>query len=117
MIINIDSMLSLIRRYRFSLTDEKETQREIEEMLKENNIVYSREHRLSKEDIPDFLISGLCIEVKLKGTKKNIYKQLERYSKYDEVEQILLVTNKSLGMPLCINNKASSLINLGRTWL
>lgn len=117
MIISIDNITSLLRRYRFDLSNEKALQLEIENVLKENNISYLREHRLSKEDIPDFMINDLCIEVKIKGSKKSIFKQIERYSKYNEVTQIILITNKSLGMPLCINNKATSLINLGRAWL
>ncbi len=102
---------------RLCLTDEKQTQVEIEAILKEAGIQYEKEYRLDKSSIPDFFINGIAIEIKIKGTSKQIYRQCERYCKFEQVKELILVTNKSMGFPTEINNKPCYILNLGKAWL
>ncbi len=113
----INRVLKILYSHRFPLVVEKETQAAIEQRFIENEIEYSREHKLDEQNIPDFFIEGIAIEVKIKGTAKQIYRQCERYCKSDEVRKLILVTNRSMGFPKSINGKDCYFINLGKAWL
>jgi len=113
----INTILKTLYSHRFPLVVEKETQAAIEEKFAENGVPYSREHRLDEKNIPDFFVDGIAIEVKIKGNAKQIYKQCERYCKFDEVKKLILVTNRSMGFPKEINGKDCYFINLGKAWL
>lgn len=110
-------IIKTLSSYRFPLNKEKDTQASIETRFVENDIEYSREHRLDSENIPDFFIDGIAIEIKIKGNAKKIYKQCERYCKFEEVKQLILVTNRSMGFPKEINGKPCYFVNLGKAWL
>ena len=114
----LSKIIKILSSNRFPLDKEKLTQAVIESRFFENGIVsYNREYRLDTENIPDFFIDGIAIEIKIKGNAKKIYRQCERYCKFDEVKQLILVTNKSMGFPKEINGKPCYFINLGKAWL
>lgn len=113
----INTILKTLYSHRFPLVVEKETQAAIEVKFAENGVPYSREHRLDEKNIPDFFVDGIAIEVKIKGNAKQIYKQCERYCKFDEVKKLILVTNRSMGFPKEIHGKDCYFINLGKAWL
>lgn len=113
----LQKVIEILSSYRYPLNDEKSLQSAIEKKIVESGIVFNREYRLDSKNIPDFFIDGIAIEVKLKGVAKNIYKQCERYSKFDEVKQIILVTNRSMGFPKELNGKPCYVIKLGNAWL
>ncbi len=65
----LSSIISVLQN-RFPLEVEKETQAAIEQKFKDNGIEYSREHKLDQNNIPDFFIDGIAIEIKIKGNAK-----------------------------------------------
>lgn len=112
----------LLKYYRFNLNNEKALQLEVEIILRQNQecrkYQFQREFYLSKRHIIDFLVDGsLGIEIKINGSKKNIYRQLDSYTKYDKVKYIILLTNKIMNLPAVINDKPTYIINLGTAWL
>lgn len=109
--------MSGIQTARFSLESEKVTQAEIGKMLYEKCIPHHRELALSKGSIIDFLIDGVGIEVKLRASPKAIFQQLLRYCQFEEVNAIILITNKMIKLPPTINKKPTHVINLGNAWL
>ncbi len=115
----LNKIIKVLSTHRFPLIMEKETQMIIEQRFLENEIPFSREHRLDAKNIPDFFIDndGIAIEVKIKGNPKQIYKQCERYCKFDSVKKLILVTNKSMGFPKEINGKDCYFVNIGKAWL
>ncbi len=92
-------------------------------------IPFEREHRLSAEDIPDFLIpcpraltQWIAVECKLKGPgggprKIDIYRQIERYTRHPEVAAIILASNLSMGLPAEIRGKPVYAASLSKGWL
>lgn len=104
-----------IKKTRADLTNEKKTQNQIFEEIKYFGFV--REYKLDAHNIPDFFYDGIAIEVKIKGSKMAIYKQCERYCRFDQVKALILCTNKSMGFPEEINGKPCYYINLGKAWL
>lgn len=114
----INKLIHVIHRSKVSLTDEKITQVQVAEILRENEIPYIREHRLSGDDIVDFLIDdNLAVEIKLKGQKRAIFRQLKRYATHDQVKGIILLTGVSMGLPEEIEGKPTFIGSLSRGWL
>lgn len=115
--MNAESLHKLLSLYRLTLSREKTLQDEISKILTTNKIEHRREVRLSDKDCIDFLIGNVGMEAKLQGAAMAIYKQCERYCGYPEVKELLLVTNRSIGLPKEINGKPTYLLSLGKGWL
>jgi hypothetical protein len=116
---NVHQIIALLKRSRFSLSDEKKLQEEIGDALTAAGVEFSREHRLNAKDIPDFMIGGIAVEIKIKAGagKLAIYRQVERYCQHDDVKEIILVSNVPMGLPAVINGKPAHFVNLGKAWL
>ena len=99
------------------LSSEKVLQSQILDLFSENQIDAEPEYRLSSDDIVDFFINGLAIEVKIKGRANEIYRQCKRYTEHQEVTGLLLITNRSMGFPEQINGKPCYVLTLGKSWL
>lgn len=112
------SLIRLLQVARVDLSDEKRTQSDLENIFVNFCVPYKREFRLSKTEIPDFMVSGSAIEVKLRGArKKDIFRQLERYASHDLVKSIILVTNVTMGLPETICEKPVYIVALGKAWI
>jgi hypothetical protein len=115
--IDINSLYLLLSSCRFQLADEKRLQGEIEGLLLAKCIPFEREYHLSKAACIDFMVDGIGVEVKTKGSARNIFRQCEKYCAFQAVTQFILLTNRSMGLPESIMGKPAYLINLGRAWL
>lgn len=110
-------IIKLLSPVRLPVQDEKETQSAIENVLLSNSVNFEREYKLDGKNIPDFFIDGIAIEVKIKGSARPIYKQCERYCQFENVKELLLITNRSMGFPKEINGKPCYILNIGKAWL
>lgn len=111
-------IVTLLQRARLPLAEEKITQASIADVLSAKAITFEREFRLSDEDIPDFLLTdGICVEVKLRGQRRSIYRQLERYAAHDKVKGIILATSICMRLPENIHGKLALTTSLSRGWL
>lgn len=108
-----------IRGRCFSLGDEKMLQAELAEAFIDASIVFEREVHLDKNNIVDFMIDGLAIEIKIrtKVSAMQIYRQLERYCAFSEVKALMLITSKAMSLPDSINGKPVYVLSLSRTQL
>jgi len=103
---------------RFSLNREKDLQREVAEALSAQGIPFEREYQLDDHSTVDFFINdSIALEIKIKGSAKSIYRQCEKYCKIDKVEELILLTNKSMGFPEEILGKPCYLVSPGKAWL
>jgi hypothetical protein len=115
--ISLDELVQVLKHQRFALHQEKELQAGIEQLLIQKSIEYTREVPLSKGSIIDFMVGNIGIEVKIKSAPKSIYYQCVRYCQFQEVNSIILLTNKIIKLPSTINKKPTRVINLGEAWL
>ncbi len=113
----IETVVSILNSKRLPINSEKELQAAIEKLFTEKGLAHEREYRLDANNIPDFFINGVAIEVKIKGTKKAIYKQCERYCNFDQTKALLLITSTSMGFPQQINDKDCYYYSLSKNWL
>lgn len=112
------SIADLIRRNRLDLTEEKRTQADLEKVFTDAKVPFEREKRLSKKEIVDFLCYGnLAVEVKIGGSRMEIYRQLERYAEHDVVTGLVLVSNVPITLPGLIKGKQAVVASLGAAWI
>lgn len=81
----------MLSTYQFKTHTEQVLQDGIEQALKEAGVSYTREHRLSAEDRPDFMIGGVAVEVKIQGGAAKALRQVSRYLEHPEVTAVILV--------------------------
>ncbi len=113
----IKHLFSILSKERIPISNEKEAQAHIANTLTSAEIKYERERAINPGDIPDFFIDGIAIEVKIKGNAMAIFKQCERYCKSEQVKQLILITNRSMGFPEKINGKSCYVLITGKAWL
>lgn len=114
----IEKTIIVLKKYKYSLNTESELQNEIENTLKKENIPFKRELKINKENRPDFIINDeIALEVKIKGTAKNIFNQCKRYCETNKIKSLILVTRKHIGFPKQINGKDCYIVILGKNWL
>lgn len=110
-------VLRLLSGVRLPLDSEKALQAAIEGHLTASGVEFEREVTLAPGDIVDFMVGRIAVEVKIKGARRAIFRQCERYAAHDSVEAILLVTNVAMGFPPEIGGKPTAVLHLGRAWL
>jgi hypothetical protein len=121
--LHASALANLVAQGRFELGSEKATQQGIHELLADTlhpGVGLCREHRLAPGDVVDFFIrqTGVAIEVKLKrNSARGILRQLERYARHDQVQALVLVTNRAMGLPPEVGGKPTYYVSLGRAWL
>lgn len=114
----MDKFLALFKKYHFALNNEETLKQQMAEAMALAGIKYAKEYILDAKNRIDFMVEGsIGVEVKIKGSAKDIYKQCERYCAFDEVSSLVLVTSKTIGFPSSINGKPAYLVRLGNSWL
>lgn len=94
------NLLSILSKYSFNFSNEKDLQSGLEALFKIENIPYEREYILSKSDRIDFLVGSIGVEVKTKGSYAAVLRQLWRYAEFGKVAQLILVTTKASHLSL-----------------
>ncbi len=115
--MKIQDIYNLVKNKKLPIHNEKALQLEIEKILNEAGINYKREYRLNKTDIPDFIIGGLAVEIKVKGSVPDIYKQCKRYLQNEQVEALLLITAKPFNHIGKLEGKEFKVLNINTAWL
>jgi hypothetical protein len=110
-------IIQLLTTRPFPLSDEKALQVEMAAAFTAAGIAFEREVHLGAGDIIDFMAGSVGIEVKIKGARRAIFRQVERYCGYAAVGEIILATNVPMNLPVEINGKPTAIAALGRGWL
>ncbi len=111
-------LIKLLTSHPWPLSDEKQLQVAIMSALAAGGFEnLRREWRLGATDIVDFMVGDIGIEVKIKGARRAIFRQVERYCAYDDVQGVILATNVPMALPPEINGKPTAIAHLGRGWL
>ncbi len=114
----IERIHSSLKGNQFTLSSEAILKIEIARAFTASGVQFKTETRLDSRNRLDFWCDkGLAIEVKIKGSAKNIFRQCQRYCEFDQVKAILLITTKAMGFPSEIKGKPCYVINLGGSWL
>ncbi len=91
----------LVGEYNFNYGTEKKLQEGLADVFDRAGMQYAREYRLDSKSIVDFMFpDGLAVEIKIKGTRNAMIRQLHRYAGFEEVAAILLITTKATFLTL-----------------
>jgi hypothetical protein len=105
----IDHLTSLLAKYRFNFTNEKELQAGMEKAFARLDEPFEREFRLSDEDIVDFYWPNkkVGLEAKIDHSLSDLTRQLFRYCQHESILGILVVTSKArlANLPEEMSNK------------
>ncbi len=117
----LQQLINALKTVKVPISKEKQTQHKIAVIICKLGLGFEREYWLDKEgnNIPDFFseTEGIAVEVKIKGQRTAIYKQLQRYCSFDQVKIMVLVTARSMGLPTEISGKPCYYINLSKAFL
>ena len=114
----MEKIVNAISRLRAPLQQgEYDLHRLVMDALDAAAIPWVHEVRLAPRCRIDLLCGGVGIEIKRGAVdKKRILAQLERYAGCDQVEGLILVTEKTVPVPHAIHGKPVRLICLNRLW-
>ncbi|PZO72649.1 MAG: hypothetical protein DI629_20670 [Mesorhizobium amorphae] len=108
-----------LKAFRIPVTTEAEAQRGVEAALARGGIGFEPQVILGPGERPDALTDdGVAIEIKVKGTRPAIMRQLTRYAAHDRVRALLLVS--AVPWPWAageIGGKQFRLLRLSEGWL
>lgn len=114
----IRELLAALRAVRIRATNEDELQRGVAAVLDDAGIRCERHRALSRQDIPDFMIGSIAVELKVKGSLADVTRQLHRYAQHEAVSELVLITTmaRHRAVPRQLNNKPVTAIVL-EVWL
>lgn len=115
--VEIEKLALALQQLRLPVHDEKAAQQELADHLERVGLSFEREVRLSPSDIVDFMVGGIAIELKIKGSRSAALRQVERYAKHTEVNGVILLTNRSCLLPAVIDGKPALALSMGGAWL
>ncbi|KXS55015.1 MAG: Uncharacterized protein AWU57_611 [Marinobacter sp. T13-3] len=118
----LDLVMQVLSRRTFDYSDEKRCQVEIAEHFESLSLNVEREHNFGTGiGVCDFFFpqSGIVVETKAykSWSKKQVYRQCERYCKQPSVTGLILATGKAQGLPAFIHGKPVRVYQLGRSAL
>jgi hypothetical protein len=114
LVIDAAELAAFIRRYRFTFASEERLQEALGDVLAQRYPVL-REVRLDELGRIDFLVGRVGIEVKVQGSTADLLRQVKRYCKSDQVDEVLVVTTRSrhTAIEQVIDGKRVSVLAIG----
>jgi len=106
---------ALLSTHQFAHSDEDELQCAIGEVLVSAGVEFERESRIGARERIDFLASDVGIEVKIKGSRAAVARQLYGYARSPRIGSLVLATTRAQHRSLAgiILQKAVYVVYLG----
>lgn len=115
---NMEEIHRAIENHRYRYANEAELQDAIARVLDDACFQFRREVRLSDRDRIDFLVDGIGIEVKIKGSGSALVRQVYRYLQHEELQALIVVTTRVRhSLPSEIRGKPVGVVHLWRQGL
>jgi len=107
LVATVERVERVLRGHRFRFADERELQAGIDQVLRGAGLEVTREASLGETGTIDFFVAGLGIEVKTRGSRADLARQVHRYLQHDSLQALMVVTTRAaLGqLPKVIANK------------
>lgn len=102
---------------RINVSTEQAAHNALADALARAGLAPEREVNLTQNDRIDIMVDGVGVEVKIKGSRRDIYRQLQRYAASDRVSALVLATAAAWPPMLDIGGKPFFHASLVRGWL
>lgn len=111
----IDDLSAVIRARRYTYAQETDLHLGIEAALREAGYSPTPEVRLAPRDRIDFVVDRVGIEVKIKGPRDTLHRQLLRYAESALLDELLVVTTcrGHRGLPTEVGGKPLTVTVIG----
>jgi hypothetical protein len=108
------SIRDLLDQTAFTFVTEDDLQREITTALAVDGMEPRREVSLDAYSRIDLMVGRIGIEVKIGGSWADVVRQLTRYSKHPDIDELILVTTRTRHhhIPTELNGKPVHLVSL-----
>jgi hypothetical protein len=91
-------IVETLPRFAYRFGNEIELHAGIEQVLKAEQVAFTREHVAGPQDRFDFLLeTGIVIEAKVQGSLTKALPQVQRYAAREDVSAVVLVTTRFWG--------------------
>lgn len=111
-------IVTAIHAAKVNISTEEAAQRDIASALARAGFEAQREVRLTSTERIDFMVGAVGIEVKVKHSKRDILRQLERYAALSEIRALVLATGRSWpGAIRQVGSVPLAVADLSRGWL
>ena len=111
------SVMAAIERARIHVATEDWAQTSIARALARAGIEAEREVALDGASRIDFLAGVVGVEVKVKGQRRAIWRQLDRYAAHPRIGALVLATGVAMPISGWVNGKPLLVASLSRGWL
>lgn len=111
-------IVTAITSSRINLTTESAAHRDIEKALASAGIEHTSEVRLSERERIDVLCGTVGVEIKVGHARRDIWRQLQRYAAFPEIEALVLATGTAFPTKLTeVDGKPLFVADLSKGWL
>lgn len=111
-------LATVIVAHRFRYANEDELQRGLADAFDASGIAARREVTLDAASRVDFMVGRVAVEVKVDGQARNVERQLRRYALSDQVDELVLVTNRGRHLlPTTLEGKPVTVVSVSRPTL
>lgn len=86
-------LAAVLRRYRLPVSNEAAMQEALARALAAEGVPYQREVTRGADRI-DFVVGRVGLELKVKGSVTEVHRQLDRYTAWPELDELVLVTTR-----------------------
>ena len=114
--ITLDAVAAALAGKRFPLENENATQAAIFDVLRAQFGAAVEREAPAPGGRVDFRVDHIGVEVKIKGQRAAIERQVARYLT-GPFDGLLLVTSRAIGLPGIISGKPGRVFNMGAAWL
>lgn len=94
------SLREMLSDYEIRWQNELDLQDALAKILLERGVAFEREARLSQGNVVDFLVGRTAIECKTDGSLTSLTRQIFRYLRHPDVDEVLVVTTKATHLPV-----------------
>lgn len=85
-------IVTICQSSRIDVSTETAAHRMLAEALEAEGLILEREVKLTAAERIDLMVEGVGVEVKVKGNRRTVFGQLERYAACDQVTALVLAT-------------------------
>lgn len=114
---SLEDLIAAIRGFRIRTSTEEQAQADVEAVLTRRGIPFEAQKVLSPRDRIDVFCGGVAVEIKVKGSRPTILRQLERYAALPQVTGVLLVSGIAWPFQGEIGGKPFRAVQIGAGWL
>lgn len=92
-------IVAMIEVHKINITKESTAHNDIMRILTDAGLEPQREVRMTAGSRVDVMVGGVAVEIKRRGSRREVWSQLERYAAIEDVDCVVLATQAAWPQP------------------